>query len=250
MWGGMDMEKKAILVTGASRGIGRATALKLAGEGYAIGLNYKNNAEKAREIVDHVIDSGEEAITLKADVGNEEQVNEMIRDFVAEYGEIYGLVNNAGIYKRKKFHVLTLLDWEETLSTNLTGTFLCTKAALPHIPEGGRIVNLASVLAHIGSGQGAHYAASKAGIIGFSRSLARELAPRKITVNVVAPGATDTDIIAHDTPEKRKEREKITPLGRVGQPGEIADAIVFLVSEKAGYITGQTINVNGGMWMV
>jgi 3-oxoacyl-[acyl-carrier protein] reductase len=246
----MDMEKRAVLVTGASRGIGRATALKLAYEGYAVGVNFKNNTEKARETVKEIIDSGGEAIELKANVGNEDEVNGMVKTFTGKFREIYGLVNNAGIYQRKRFHELTLQDWDETITTNLTGTFLCTKAALPYIPERGRIVNLASVLAHIGSSQGAHYAASKAGIIGFSRSLARELALRKITVNVVAPGATDTDIIAHDTPEKRKDREKITPLGRVGQPGEIADAIVFLLSDKTGYITGQTINVNGGMWMV
>jgi 3-oxoacyl-[acyl-carrier protein] reductase len=244
------MVKKAVLVTGASRGIGRATALKLGNEGYAVGVNYKDNAEKAREVVNKIIDSGGEAITLKANVGNEEQVNDMVKTFAEKFGEIYGLVNNAGIYQRKKFYELTLRDWNETITTNLTGTFLCTKAALSLIPEGGRIVNLASVLAHIGSSQGAHYAATKAGIIGFSKSLAMELAPRKITVNVVAPGAIDTDIIAHDTPEKRREREKITPLGRVGQPDEIADAIVFLLSNKAGYITGQTVNVNGGMWMV
>lgn len=244
------MEKRAVLVTGASRGIGRATALKLAYEGYAVGVNFKNNTEKARETVNEIIDSGGEAIELKANVGNEEEVNGMVKTFAGKFGEIYGLVNNAGIYQRKRFHELTLQDWDETITANLTGTFLCTKAALPYIPERGRIVNLASVLAHIGSSQGTHYAASKAGIIGFSRSLARELALRKITVNVVAPGATDTDIIAHDTPEKRKERGKITPLGRVGKPDEIADAIVFLLSNKADYITGQTVNVNGGMWMV
>jgi len=244
------MVKKAILVTGASRGIGRATALKLGCEGYAVGVNYKDNAGKVREVVNKIIESGGEAVALRANVGDEQQVDEMLKAFVAEFGEIYGLVNNAGIYERKKFHELTLQDWQETINTNLTGAFLCTKAALPYIPEGGRIVNIASVLAHIGSSQGAHYAASKAGIIGFSKSLARELASRKIIVNVVAPGAIETDIIANDTPEKRKDREKITPLGRVGQPEEIADAIVFLLSEKAGYITGATLNVNGGMWMV
>ncbi|MEE9150237.1 MAG: 3-oxoacyl-ACP reductase family protein [Thermoplasmata archaeon] len=244
------MAKKSVLVTGASRGIGRATALKLAGEGYAVGVNYRDNSEKAREVVNNIIESGGEAVALRANVGNEEQMNEMMITFAGEFGEIYGLVNNAGIYERKRFFELTLQDWEETIKTNLTGTFLCTKAALPYIPEGGRIVNSASVLAHMGSNQGTHYAASKAGIIGFTKSLAREIAPRKITVNVVAPGATDTDIIAHDMPEKRSEREKIALMGRVGQPEEIADAIVFLLSEKAGYITGETVNVNGGMWMV
>lgn len=244
------MATKTVIVTGASRGIGRATALRLAKEGYAVGVNCKDNAEKAKEVVNNIMDSGGKAIALKANVGNEGQVKEMVNAFVAEFGEIYGLVNNAGIYKRKKFYELTLQDWEETITTNLTGTFLCTKEAMPHIPDGGRIVNIASVLGHMGSSQGAHYAASKAGIIGFTKSLARELSSRKITVNVVAPGATETDIIAHDTPEKRKEREKIALLGRVGQPEEIAGAISFLLSDNAKYITGETINVNGGMWMV
>jgi len=244
------MTKKAVLVTGASRGIGKATALILAKEGYAIGVNYKNNEKRAKDVVKEFIDFGGEAIILKADVGNEKQVNEMTKTFVEKFENVYGLVNNAGIYNRKKFHELTLQDWEKTMNTNLTGTFLCTKALLPHIPDGGRIVNLASVLAHMGSGQGAHYAASKAGVIGFTKSLARELAPRKITVNVVAPGATDTDIIAGDTTEKRKEREKTALLGRVGKSEEIANAICFLLSDRAKYITGETINVNGGMWMI
>ncbi|UCE74086.1 MAG: 3-oxoacyl-ACP reductase FabG [Methanomassiliicoccales archaeon] len=244
------MTTKAVIVTGASRGIGKTTALKLAQEGYAVGVNYKDNEKNAKEVVKNILDLGGEAMELRADVGNETQVNEMIKAFVGEYNDIYGLVNNAGIYKRKRFFELTLQEWEETIATNLTGAFLCTKVALPHITEGGRIVNLARVLAHMGSSQGAHYAASKAGIIGFSKSLARELSPRKITVNIVAPGATETDIIAYDTPEKRKERENITPLGRVGQPEEITDAIIFLLSDKAEYITGETINVNGGMWMV
>ena len=202
------MTQKTVLITGASRGIGRAAALKLAKEGYAVGVNYRDNEEKANHVVSEIEGLGGRAIALRADIGSEEQVNEMVGAFVEEFKEVYGLVNNAGIYNRRKFHELTLQDWEETINSNLTGTFLCTKAALPHISEGGRIVNLASVLAHMGSSQGAHYAASKSGIIGFSKSLARELSPRKITVNVVAPGATDTDILADDTPQKRKEREK------------------------------------------
>lgn len=244
------MTTKAVLITGASRGIGKAIALKLGNEGYAVGVNFNTNEEKAKDVVNSILDSGGSAITLKADVGMVEEVNIMIKSFVSEFGEIFALVNNAGVYIRKRFHELTMDDWRETIDTNLTGTFLCTKAALPHIVDGGRIVNIASVLAHMGSSQGAHYAASKAGIIGFSKSLARELGSKKITVNVVAPGATETDILADDTPQKRKERERITPLGRVAQPGEMAEAVSFLLSEKAQYITGETINVNGGMWMV
>jgi 3-oxoacyl-[acyl-carrier protein] reductase len=244
------MAKKAVLITGASRGIGKATALRLADDGYVIGINYKSSDEKAREVENTILETGGEAFLLKADVGNEVEVDRIVNDFVSSAGEIFGLVNNAGIYERKRFEDLKLSDWEETINTNLTGVFICTKAVLPYIPEEGRIVNLASVLAHMGSSQGAHYAASKTGIIGFSKSLARELSPRKITVNVVAPGATETDIIADDTPEKRKERGKTALLGRVGQPEEIADAICFLLSQKAKYITGETLNVNGGTWVV
>jgi 3-oxoacyl-[acyl-carrier protein] reductase len=246
----MPLSKKAVLVTGASRGIGRAIALKLGKEGYGVGVNYKSNENMAFDVVKTISDSGGIALALQADVGVEEEVNRMVESFTTEFGDIYALVNNAGIYKRKQFHDISLVEWEETMTTNLTGTFLCTKAALPHIPEGGRIVSFASVLAHMGSGQGAHYAATKAGIIGFSKSLARELGHKHITVNVVAPGATETDILVDDTPEKRKERERITMLGRVAQPEEMADAVSFLLSDSAKYITGETLNVNGGMWMV
>jgi 3-oxoacyl-[acyl-carrier protein] reductase len=244
------MNDKAVLVTGASRGIGRAIVLKLAEEGYKVGVHFKDNEEKAQEIVKRIIDSGGKAILLKADVVKEIEVRKMMESFVAEFGRIYGLVNNAGIYKRKKIDELELKDWHETLDTNLTSVFICTMFSLPHMREGGRIVNISSVLAHRGSNQGAHYAASKAGIIGFTKSLARELAPKKITVNAVAPGAIETDIIAGDTPEKRKERERDTPLSRVGEPEEIASTVAFLLSENGKYMTGETLNVNGGMWMV
>ena len=244
------MVMKAVLVTGASRGIGRATALELAENGYAVGVNYRINEERANDVVEKIKNRGGKAIALQADVANPKEVEEMIEAFTKKFHEIYGLVNNAGIYKRKKFPKLTLEDWEETIRTNLTGTFLCTKYALPYIPNGGKIINFASVLAHSGSTQGAHYAASKAGVIGFSKSLARELGVRKITVNVIAPGATETAIIANDTPEKRKERMKATPLGRVGKPEEIAHTVIFLLSSKAEYITGETMNVNGGLWMI
>ena len=241
---------KAVLVTGASRGIGRAIALELAENGYAVGVNYRIEEKKANDVVRKIKNKGGKAIALQADVANPKEVEEMIEAFTKKFNEIYGLVNNAGIYKRKKFPKLTLEDWEETIRTNLTGTFLCTKYALPYIPNGGKIINFASVLAHSGSTQGAHYAASKAGVIGFSKSLAREVGDRRITVNVIAPGATETAIIANDTPEKRKERERATPLGRVGKPEEIAYAVIFLLSNKAEYITGETMNVNGGLWMV
>ncbi len=238
-----------VLVTGASRGIGRATALLLAERGYSLGLNYRKSAERAREVLRAVEARGARAILLKADVGDERQVGRMVRSFVDEFGSVYGLVNNAGLYERRPFPVLAPRMWERTIRTNLTGVYLCCRAALPHFVEGGRIVNLSSNLGRTGSTQGAHYAAAKAGVIGFTRSLARELAPRKITVNAIAPGPVETDIIASDTPEKRAGRLRAIPLGRVGRPEEIAAAVAYLLSDAAAFTTGAVLDVNGGLFM-
>jgi 3-oxoacyl-[acyl-carrier protein] reductase len=240
---------KPVLITGASRGIGRATALLLAKQGFCLGLNYLRNEKMARNVQDEVRSQGARAILLNADVGDEKQIYKMVATFAKEFGGIYGLVNNAGVYDRRHFSDISLERWEKAVRVNLTGTYLCCRAALPHLAEGGRIVNLSSNLAKQGSTQGAHYAAAKAGIIGFTRSLARELAPRKITVNAVAPGPTETDIIASDTPEKRAERLRMIPLGRVGRPEEIAAAVAYFLSEGAAFTTGAVLDVNGGLFM-
>jgi 3-oxoacyl-[acyl-carrier protein] reductase len=173
----------------------------------------------------------------------------MVHLFVMEYKGVFGLVNNAGVYERSPFPGLGPGDWERTIRTNLTGTYLCCRAALPHLVDGGRIVNLSSNLGRQGSTQGAHYAAAKAGIIGLSRSLAKELAARQITVNAIAPGPIETDIIASDTPEKRAERIRNIPLGRVGRPEEIAAAVAYFLSEGAAFTTGTVLDVNGGLFM-
>jgi len=240
---------KPVLITGASRGIGRATALLLAEQGYDLGLNYLSSEEGARDVLGKVRSRGARAVLLKADVGDELQVGRMVSAFVKEFGGIFGLVNNAGVYDRRHFSDISLEQWERAIRVNLTGTYICCRAALPHIVEGGRIVNISSNLAKQGSTQGAHYAAAKAGIIGFTRSLARELGPRKITVNAVAPGPTQTDIIASDTPEKRAERLPTIPLGRVGRPEEIAAAVAYFLSEGAAFTTGAVLDVNGGLFM-
>jgi len=240
---------KPVLVTGASRGIGRATALLLAEQGFELGINYLSNDKGAKAVADKIKRAGGRALLLKADIGSEKQVERMLKAFVDEYGVLYGLVNNAGVYDRCLFPELKPEKWERCIRTNLTGTYLCCRAALPHLAEGGRIVNLSSNLGRQGSSQGAHYAAAKAGIIGFTRSLAKELAPRKITVNAVAPGPIETDIIASDTPEKRAERVRTIPLGRVGRPEEVASAIAYFLSEKAAFVTGALLDVNGGLFM-
>lgn len=240
---------KAVLVTGASQGIGRAIAIALAHDGFDIGVQYHEYSTGANEVVNEISKIGRSSIPIQADLRVEADVKEMVKTFIEKYPQVFGLVNNAGVYNRKPFAELTKKDWDDTINTNLTSVYLVTHELLQKILPGGRIVNLSSILAFNGSNFGADYAATKAGILGFTKSLARELAKDGILVNAVAPGAIETQIIAKDTPEKRRIRENETPLGRVGQPQEIAAMVAFLFSSKASYITGETFNVNGGLLM-
>jgi 3-oxoacyl-[acyl-carrier protein] reductase len=244
------LSKGAVLITGASRGIGREIAIRLAKMGFNIGVNYNTFETGAKEVVAKIEAIGCETIAIKADVGSEGQVREMVNTFKNKFDTIFGLVNNAGVYNRTSFKDLDYETWKFTIQNNLTSAYLVTHELFPHIIDGGRIVSIASVLAHQGSKYGADYATTKAGLVGFTKSLARELAKNNILVNVVAPGATDTQILAGDTPEKRRQREAEIALNRIGLPQEIAGAVAFLFSEDASYITGETINVNGGMLMV
>ncbi len=244
------MKKGAVLVTGSSRGIGKAIARKLSQlDGIQLGLTYHKNTKKAMELKKELETGGTSCKVYQCDLGSERSALKLASDFTNDFKDVIGLVNNAGIYKRNDYKDVSLEDWHATINVNLTAPFILTREIAPCMKEGGSIVNIASVLGRKGSGHGVDYTASKAGLIGMTRAFARELGPLSINVNCVAPGATDTDIIAGDTPKKRKERQKSIPLGRVGSPDEIAGTVKFFFSSESRYITGAVIDVNGGLWM-
>lgn len=240
---------KVALVTGAGRGIGAATAERLAQDGWDVVVNYRHTAEGAESVKTVVEAMGQRCLVVKADVGRWDEVEAMVTQTIEEMGRLDAVVNNAGVYKRATLDALDMPDWHEALDVNLTGPFYVLKAAVPHLGEGSRIVNLSSVLGAMGSKHGAHYAAAKGGVIAMTKSLAKELAPRGILVNAVAPGAIDTDMIAADTPDERAARNRQIPLGRVGQPQEIAGVVSFLLGPDASYLTGQVLHVNGGLYI-
>lgn len=247
----MLLEGKVALVTGASRGIGRAIALQLAAEGAKIAINFAGNTAKAEEVKAEIESNGGEALLVQADVSNAESVEEMVNKVTEKFGKIDILVNNAGITRDGLLMRMKDSDFDEVINTNLKGVFNCTKivSKLMLKQRSGRIVNMASIVALTGNAGQTNYAAAKAGIIGFSKSAAKEFASRGITVNVVAPGFIETDMTAV-LPEKVKEAMlKEIPLARIGEPTDIANAVKFLVSDQASYITGQVIRVDGGMNM-
>lgn len=248
----MLLDGKVALVTGASRGIGRAIALRLAAEGAKVAVNYAGNQAAAEETKAAIEAAGGEAMLCQADVSDKDAVAAMI-DAVLEHfgGKLDILVNNAGITRDGLLMRMKDEDFEKVIDTNLKGIFYCTKAVTKPMMKqrSGRIVNMASVVGLTGNAGQANYAAAKAGVIGFSKSAAKELAARGITVNAVAPGFIATDMTAA-MPDKAKEAVLGTiPLGRPGQPEDVAAAVLFLVSDHASYITGQIINVDGGMVM-
>jgi len=242
------LEGKTALVTGASRGIGRAIAIKFAEHGAFVGINYFKSRNKADETLKEVRKNSD-GIILKADVSDDMEVKKMVKDFLEKAGKIDILVNNAGIYYRSSFSHIEPEQWDRLMNVNLKGCYNICRHSIPYMKEGGKIVFISSQLAFKGSIHGADYAASKAGILGLMRSLALELSDRKINVNAVAPGTIDTDIIASYTPEQRKEREMQIPLGRIGMPEDVANACIFLASHLSDYITGETIHVNGGLYI-
>ena len=242
------LEGKTALVTGASRGIGRAIAIKFAEHGAFVGINYFKSREKAEKVLDEV-KKYSDGMILKADVSDDMEVKKMVEIFVEKAEKIDILVNNAGIYRRSLFLHIKPEQWDEIMNVNLKGCYNVCRHSIPYMKEGGKIVFMSSQLAFKGSTHGADYAASKAGILGFMRSLALELADRKINVNAVAPGTIDTDIIASYTPEQREKRAMEVPLKRIGMPEDVANACLFLASGLSDYITGETIHVNGGLYI-
>ncbi|MCG9893417.1 MAG: 3-oxoacyl-[acyl-carrier-protein] reductase [Thermosynechococcaceae cyanobacterium MS004] len=243
------LQGKVAIVTGASRGIGRAIALALAAEGASVAVNYASSEAAAAAVVAEAQALGSEAIALHADVSDAAQVERLVAAVIEKWGRVDILVNNAGITKDTLLLRMDLAQWQSVIDLNLTGIFLCTKAIgkLMLKQRSGRIINIASVSGQVGNAGQANYSAAKAGVIGFTKSIAKEFAPRGITVNAVAPGFITTDMTDG---LKADEILKLIPLGRYGQPEEIAGMVRFLAADPAAaYITGQTFNVDGGMVM-
>jgi 3-oxoacyl-[acyl-carrier protein] reductase len=237
------------LVTGGSRGIGRAIALELAGRGHPVAVNYTSNADKAKQVVDDIVAAGGTAIAVAADVSDADAVATMFSTVTESLGPVGVLVNNAGITDDGLILRMDEEQWSRVIGTNLTSVYLCTKAALRSMLRArhGRIINISSVSGVSGNAGQANYAASKAGVIGFTKSVAKEVGSRGITVNAVAPGfiATDmTDALGDDVVGRAVEQ---ISLGRLGRPEEVASVVGYLASDEASYITGQTIVVDGGL---
>ena len=247
----MQIEGKVAFVTGASRGIGRSIALTLAEAGADVAVNYAGNAAAAEEVAAEIRKMGRRALILQGDVSQTEAAASMLDAVVAEFGRCDILVNNAGITRDGLLMRMKEEDWDAVLNTNLKGVFNCTKAALKYMMKqrAGKIVNIASVVGIMGNAGQANYAAAKAGCIGFTKSVAKEVASRGITVNAVAPGLIATDMTSILPEKVIEEMAAGIPLKRAGQPVDVAKAVLFLVSDDAAYITGQTLNVDGGMVM-
>ncbi|PMQ00902.1 MAG: beta-ketoacyl-ACP reductase [Dictyoglomus sp. NZ13-RE01] len=245
------LKDKVALVTGGSRGIGRAIVIALAKEGAKVVINYRSNEESARETLEEVEKLGAVGYLYKADVSNEEEVENMFKDILTKFGRLDILVNNAGITRDNLLLRMKLEDWEAVMATNLRSVFLCTRAAAKIMikQRSGRIINISSIVGEMGNIGQANYSASKAGIIGFTKTVARELASRGITVNAVAPGFIETEMTESIAPDLKDLYLKQIPLQRFGKPEEVANLVKFLASEEAGYITGAVINIDGGLAM-
>jgi 3-oxoacyl-[acyl-carrier protein] reductase len=246
----MSLTGRVALVTGASQGIGRTCALRLAKDGATVAVAARNQ-EKLNELVAEITGSGGHAAAFALDVCDEEQVKSTIKAVLAQFGKVDILVNNAGITRDQLVMRMKRADWDAVLQTNLTSAYLCIQAAIPSMlkQRSGRIINITSVFGQMGQAGQANYSASKAGLIGLTMAIAREVGSRNITCNAVAPGFIETAMTAGLSEEFKQMAVKQIPLGRVGSPDDVASAVAFLASDEASYITGHTLSVNGGMLM-
>ena len=246
----MTLSGRVALVTGASQGIGRACALKLAASGATVAVAARSQ-EKLAELVKEIEGSGGKAFAFPVDVADEEQVKSTFKSAIAQLGKIDILVNNAGITRDQLVMRMKRADWDAVLNTNLTSAYLCTQQAIGSMlkQRWGRIINVTSVFGQMGQAGQANYAASKAGLIGLTMAIAREVGSRNITCNAVAPGFIETAMTSSFSEEFKQNALKAIPLGRVGTPEDVANAVAFLASDEASYITGHVLSINGGMLM-
>ena len=247
----MTLAGQVAVVTGASRGIGRAIALSLAKAGAYVVLNYRSNQTAADASLAAIVEEGGRGELSRFDVADESEIEQAIKKIVDGHKKIDILVNNAGVTADNLLMRISAVDWDKVIGTNLKGTILCTKVVSRHMirQRFGRILNMSSVAGQTGNAGQSLYAASKAGIIGFTKTIARELASRNVTANVIAPGFIETDMTAKLSEQQREKSVQLIPLGRFGTCQEVADMVVFLAGEKAGYITGQVFSINGGLYM-
>lgn len=245
------LDGKTAVVTGASRGIGRAIALELAKEGANVVVNYSGSEAKAKEVVDEILKIGQKAIAVQANVADNDSVQNLMKTALEEFGSIDILVNNAGITRDNLLMRMKEDEWDDVINTNLKGVFLCTKAVTRHMMKqrAGRIINIASVVGVMGNAGQANYTAAKAGVIGLTKTTARELAARNILVNAVAPGFIETEMTEVLPEDVKNAMLSQIPLAKFGQAENIAKAVAFLASDDAEYITGQVLHVDGGIAM-
>jgi len=252
----MRLEGKSALITGASRGIGKAIALRFAQEGCDVAINYvaegaRDNAADAAQVAEQVRAAGRQALCTEADVTHLEEVEQMIREVIGSLGKLDILVCNAGITRDKTLKKLEKADWDAVIAVNLTGAFHCARAAIDHMRERqfGRIILMSSMVGQTGNIGQTNYAASKAGLIGFAKALAREVARRGITVNALAPGFIDTEMTQAIPEDVAARIVESIPMQAMGLPEDVANAVAFLASDEARYITGHVLSVNGGLYM-
>jgi 3-oxoacyl-[acyl-carrier protein] reductase len=246
---GANEKNRVALVTGASRGIGATIACRLAQAGIQVAVNYRNNAELAKQVVLEITEAGGDAFLAGGDVSDEESAQAVVKQVLDRWGHIDMLINNAGITRDRLLLRMAAEDWDQVLNVNLRGAFLCTKFVMPHLirQRKGRVVNISSVVGLSGNPGQANYAAAKAGLIGFTKAVAREVASRNVTVNALAPGYITTAMVEELPAETRQKILERIPMGRFGAAEDVAEAVLFLCGEGAAYITGQVLTIDGGM---